>query len=109
MYYEATGGTTGEQVRHEYQISTSSQFNCIEFAYHMYGVNMGRLQVFATPGPLQFTVSGNQGDSWKKVRLQAENPFYQISKEVKVRNYVFLYYNFSTMIYEMDLPRVLVI
>ena len=69
MYTEASSPRqTGDVTR---LISTSNSpttGSCIQFYYHMYGTNMGTLNIYAQSGnargnPL-WTKTGNQGNKW---------------------------------------------
>uniref|UniRef100_A0A7M5WI73 Uncharacterized protein n=1 Tax=Clytia hemisphaerica TaxID=252671 RepID=A0A7M5WI73_9CNID len=77
LYYETSGGLFGSQALLHYRLSANSLSYCVEFSYHMYGSDMGRFEVYFTPEsglPRQLlTVSGNQGDQWRKARLTALN------------------------------------
>jgi len=52
---------------------------CVEFFYHMYGVDMGTLRVFVRKGgrvdmtPV-WTMSGNQGNSWYRASFTVQTP-----------------------------------
>ncbi|XP_066300034.1 MAM and LDL-receptor class A domain-containing protein 1-like [Branchiostoma lanceolatum] len=60
---------------------TSSPNYCVEFYYHMFGTNIGTLNVYAKKngnlGPAVWTLSGDQGDIWvmAQVTVTADNPF----------------------------------
>jgi hypothetical protein len=47
---------------------------CVSFWYHMYGINMGSLNVYVAtngslPGDLRWSLSGNQGNQWNQGRF----------------------------------------
>ncbi|XP_019632083.1 PREDICTED: MAM and LDL-receptor class A domain-containing protein 2-like [Branchiostoma belcheri] len=60
---------------------TTSPNYCVEFYYHMFGVNIGTLNVYAKKngnlGTALWTLSGDQGDIWvmAQVTVTADNPF----------------------------------
>ena len=73
MYIEASSPQrTGDKARLESpQQQPSPGGSCLEFWYHMYGVNMGSLAVYITDNVRTsnvWTKSGNQGNRWQKGR-----------------------------------------
>lgn len=53
---------------------TGHSVHCFSFWYHMYGVSVGTLNVYKStngslPGSIQWTLSGNQGNTWKQAHL----------------------------------------
>ena len=66
MYTEATPQSAGDNAKLQLVAPRSNSTSCLKFFYHMYGYSMGTLNVFNGNTTI-FTVSGNQGDNWKKV------------------------------------------
>jgi len=66
MYIEATAKSKGDNAQLQFVVPRSKSSSCLTFFYHMYGSSMGTLNVFSGRAFI-FTVSGNQGDYWKKV------------------------------------------
>ena len=68
MYIEASSPRReGDNAKLELFVYGSGAAACLEFYYHMNGASMGSLTVFSG-NVVVFSVSGNQGNSWKKVR-----------------------------------------
>ncbi len=70
MYYEASADYTGTAA------CMASQFilpniTCVNFKYHMYGSDMGTLNVYRYDGQhtLIRSVTGDQGNVWKTVEM----------------------------------------
>ena len=66
LYIEASSWSTGDNAKLELAVSGNKSPCCLTFYYHMYGANMGTLNVFSGNNKV-FTKSGNQGNYWKKV------------------------------------------
>ena len=77
LYLEATGqqqGDKAELVSPDYKGAT--QGICFEFWYHMYGVDVGSLNIFQSYGGQRYqlaTLSGNHGNLWKKKQVTIRN------------------------------------
>ena len=55
----------GDNAKFELFLPGNGELGCLSFYYHMYGAEMGTLNVFS--GNLNvFTESGNQGSIWRK-------------------------------------------
>ena len=46
----------------------------VTFHYHMYGVDMGTLNVTNDAGEVVWSLSGNQGNSWQAVTVDIYSP-----------------------------------
>ena len=46
----------------------------VNFHYHMYGVDMGTLNVTNDAGEVVWSLSGNQGNSWQAVTVDMHSP-----------------------------------
>ena len=66
VYTEATPQSVGDNAKLQLVVPRSNSTSCLTFFYHMYGYWMGTLNVF-DGNTVIFTVSGDQGDYWKKV------------------------------------------
>ena len=66
MYTEATPQSAGDNAKLQLVVPRSNSTSCLTFYCHMYGSSMGTLNVF-NGNTLIFTLSGNQGNYWKKV------------------------------------------
>ncbi len=66
MYIEATGQSPGDNAKLELAVPGNNSSACLKFYYHMYGWDMGTLNVFNGNTTI-FTKSGDQGDHWKSV------------------------------------------
>jgi len=66
MYTEATPQSAGDNAKLQLVAPRSNSTSCLKFFYHMYGYSMGTLNVL-NGNTTVFTVSGNQGDYWKRV------------------------------------------
>ena len=65
-----------------------SQYNCLRFSYHMYGKNIGRLNVFGPDSDggnktLLWRIAGDQGNEWQyglvKLKHDSSQDFYEVS------------------------------
>ena len=88
IYYEASGGKTGDQAQIESKtISTGTKE--LTFYYHMYGSRMGSLRAFVKTASGTFIIwqkSGNQGNQWKKATV-----YYSPTTSYTVRIFYLLY------------------
>ncbi len=66
MYIEASGQSYGDNAKLQLAVPGSNSSACLKFYYHMYGSDMGTLNVFNGNATI-FTKSGDQGDRWRKV------------------------------------------
>ena len=67
MYTEASSPRSrGDNAKLQLAVPSNKSSCCLVFYYHMYGSNMGTLNVFSGNDKI-FTKSGNQGNYWKKV------------------------------------------
>ncbi|XP_070531537.1 MAM and LDL-receptor class A domain-containing protein 1-like [Ptychodera flava] len=70
LYIEGSGRNEGDEARLGTAIyNTTTGRGCVRFWYHMYGVDMGTLNVYVNdddtlPSGTIFTLSGNQGNAW---------------------------------------------
>ena len=77
MYIEATGqqiNDTAEIMSPLYPAAT--QGHCFTFWYHMYGADVGSLNVFQKYGNKRYFLWGMQGDRgnvWKKTQITIKN------------------------------------
>ena len=77
MYIEATG----RQVNAIAEISSpyyppATSGHCFTLWYHMYGADVGTLNVFQTYGSKRYFLwgmSGNRGNVWKKTQITIKN------------------------------------
>ena len=53
--------------------------HCMKFSYHMFGVDIGSLNIFANNQRI-FSKSGNQGNKWVSV----QTPILQSGKNLKI-------------------------
>lgn len=73
MYIEASGRSTGDYAKLEFAVPPYNSQSCLTFFYHMYGFDMGTLNVFGGNDTI-FTKSGNQGNYWKGVTMTVHSP-----------------------------------
>ena len=66
MYIEASPQSYGDNAKLELAVPRSNSSSCLTFYYHMYGSDMGTLNVFSGNDTI-FTQSGDQGNYWRKV------------------------------------------
>ena len=67
MYTEASSPRSrGDNAKLQLAVPNTKSTCCLVFYYHMYGSNMGTLNVFSGNNKI-FSKSGNQGNYWKKV------------------------------------------
>lgn len=68
--------------------STNGQ--CLTFWYHMYGSSIGTLNVYTSSfnklSPALFTISGNQGNQWRKAQMTI-----QVQEQYKVKKISFAF------------------
>lgn len=65
MYIDVSNQSPGDNAELQLAVSRSNSSSCLTFYYHMYGSNMGTLNVFNGNVTI-FTKSGNQGNLWRK-------------------------------------------
>ncbi|XP_074659491.1 MAM and LDL-receptor class A domain-containing protein 1-like [Tubulanus polymorphus] len=63
MYVEASSMSPGDVFTMRKTATVNSAGKCLQFAYHMYGSNMGSLKVMRDSAEIE-RISGNQGNSW---------------------------------------------
>jgi len=74
-YFEASNGREGDDGYMLTPNIMANQATCIEFAYHMYGSNIGTLSVLrihdgtSKPNDVLFSVSGAQGRDWLQAKI----------------------------------------
>ena len=66
MYIEASPQSYGDNAKLQLAVPRSNSPSCLTFYYHMYGSDMGTLNVFSGNDTI-FTQSGDQGNYWRKV------------------------------------------
>ena len=66
MYTEASNQSRGDNAKLQLAVPSIKSSFCLVFYYHMYGSDMGTLNVFSGNDKI-FSKSGNQGNYWKKV------------------------------------------
>ena len=66
MYIEASPQSYGDNAKLHLAVPRSNSSACLTFYYHMYGSSMGTLNVFNGNVTI-FTMSGDQGNYWRKV------------------------------------------
>ncbi len=77
MYIEATGhqpNETAEIKSAGYPAATKG--HCLDLWYHMYGANVGELNVFQEYGGKRYFLwgmKGNRGNVWKKTQITIKN------------------------------------
>eukprot|EP00058_Branchiostoma_floridae_P021559 XP_002607049.1 hypothetical protein BRAFLDRAFT_118690 [Branchiostoma floridae] len=75
MYMETTLPATGDKARLVSPAIVGGGTKCLQFWYHMYGSRTGTLAVFnkvydqTNLGTRLWSLSGNQGDAWKRARV----------------------------------------
>ncbi|XP_035695557.1 MAM and LDL-receptor class A domain-containing protein 1-like [Branchiostoma floridae] len=75
MYMETTLPATGDKARLVSPAIVGGGTKCLQFWYHMYGSRTGTLAVVnkvydqTTLGTRLWSLSGNQGDAWKRARV----------------------------------------
>ncbi|CAH1274186.1 MAMDC2 [Branchiostoma lanceolatum] len=75
MYMETTLPATGDKARLVSPAIVGGGTKCLQFWYHMYGSRTGTLAVYTkvydqtTLGTRLWSLSGNQGDAWKRARV----------------------------------------
>ncbi|XP_066292098.1 MAM and LDL-receptor class A domain-containing protein 1-like isoform X1 [Branchiostoma lanceolatum] len=94
MYTEASGSSTGANASLTLPIMRSDGQHCLRWFYHMYGSDMGTLNVYVSqpryPDMLVWTRSGNQGNRWlpAMISVSTNTSVFQIRFE-GVRGYSF--------------------
>ena len=67
LYIEASyPRSPGDNAKLHFAVPRNKSSFCLTFYYHMYGADMGTLNVFSGNNKI-FTKSGNRGNDWKKV------------------------------------------
>ncbi len=66
MYIEASSQSPGDNAKLQLAAPGSKSSACLTFYYHMYGRDMGTLNVFNGNVTI-FNMSGDQGNYWRKV------------------------------------------
>ncbi|XP_013405248.1 uncharacterized protein LOC106170068 [Lingula anatina] len=71
LYIEATGRYPNAKAQIQTkEISSNSQHNCLIFRYHMYGNNIGKLEVKVNGSWILFSKLGDQGNEWKEAQVE---------------------------------------
>ena len=77
MFIEATGSTPNEKAEIKsptYSAATTG--HCFSLWYHMYGDDVGSLNVFQETGNKRYFLwgmQGNRGNVWKKMQITIKN------------------------------------
>jgi len=66
FYIEASYHAFRDNAKLTFAVPRNKTSCCLKFFYHMYGSDMGTLNVFSGNNTI-FTKSGNQGNYWKRV------------------------------------------
>ena len=66
FYIEASYHAFRDNAKLTFAVPRNKASCCLKFFYHMYGSDMGTLNVFSGNNTI-FTKSGNQGNHWKRV------------------------------------------
>ena len=66
FYIEASYHAFRDNAKLTFAVPRNKASCCLKFFYHMYGSDMGTLNVFSGNNTI-FTKSGNQGNYWKRV------------------------------------------
>ena len=72
MYVEVSGKKKGDKATLESPYYSRRRSQCLEFWYHMYGINVGTLNVYTKQlffRRLVWAKSGNQGNLWRKAQV----------------------------------------
>nr|XP_054757010.1 MAM and LDL-receptor class A domain-containing protein 2-like [Lytechinus pictus] len=69
IYIETSNSATNEKARLVSEIFSATPTGCFTFWYHMFGADMGTLNIFlqelpSSPESMIWTLSGDQGDRW---------------------------------------------
>lgn len=67
MYIEATVQQTGDNAKLQLAVTKGASTSCLMFYYHMYGSEMGTLNVFSGNFKI-FTKTGDQGNYWRQAQ-----------------------------------------
>ncbi|XP_071486324.1 MAM and LDL-receptor class A domain-containing protein 1-like [Diadema antillarum] len=83
VYIETSDASTGEKARLESEIFPARPTGCLSFWYHMFGADMGTLNIYLQelpngPETLIWSLSGDQGDQWLPGRLDVSTGFEHI-------------------------------
>ena len=100
MYIESSAPRrAGQKARLISKSYPASNAECLSFWYHMYGTNIGTLNVYTMSfnrlSSAAWSLSGNQGNQWKRaqVTLQSQNQFY-VSPSISVLDLKYFIYSF---------------
>ena len=74
MYIEASSPRRqGDKARLVSKTYPATNNQCLSFWYHMYGISIGTLNVYASSfnnlGSIIWSLYGNQGNQWKKAQV----------------------------------------
>ena len=83
MYIETSSPRafdSSAKARLEFSVPSADtgKVSCLAFYYHMYGATINTLNVISGQETV-FTLSGNQGDQWKKVQITMTLPKRNVS------------------------------
>ena len=87
MYVESTYGTLGSKAVLESPKINFTGKACLQFSAHMYGDNIGSLNVFLHNDEQQhklYTIKGEQGDIWQDIKLNIEHSRWMIVGEISI-------------------------
>ncbi|KAL9986055.1 hypothetical protein ACROYT_G000121 [Oculina patagonica] len=68
MYIEASGRSPGDNAKLQLEVTGGRSATCLMFYYHMYGSDMGTLNVFSGNTTI-FSRTGDEEDYWKEVTM----------------------------------------
>ena len=86
LYIEASyPRKPGDKARIETKDIFFGDKSCVKFYYHMYGKQMGTLNVYSRGGRV-FSASGNQGNKWHKaeVLIEQQRGVYPVHKVYRI-------------------------
>ena len=87
----------GYTARFDVPLKFSSSYTCIKFHYHMWGVHVGRLNVYSNDlhgnEKLLWRLFGDQNNTWKEASVPV-NVFY-LQYQVNLRLYTLAMYKYS--------------
>lgn len=72
MYIETSQGKGNDKAHYESPSVTATSPKCLRFWYHMYGADIGTLNVYARQTSLRkpsWSKSGTQGNIWKSAEV----------------------------------------
>ena len=72
MYIESSSGNANDKAHFESPPVTATSPKCLRFWYHMYGADIGTLNVYVRQTSLRspsWTKSGTQGNRWRSAEV----------------------------------------